>query len=143
VWNIEKGLRLTGEEIAQAERAHGALYHRTLSFFKEYELLLCPTVVAPPFNIDIRYLTQVDGVPFDSYIGWLIMTFATTLMACPAISVPCGFTRTGLPVGMQIIGPPRGEAAVFSTAALFEEIHGFTNYVPIDPRIQPTTNAVH
>ncbi len=137
VWNIEKGLRLTGEEIAQAERARGALYHRTLLFLNKYELLLCPTVVAPPFDVDIRYLTQVDGVPFDSYISWLIMTFATTLMACPAISVPCGFTSAGLPVGMQIIGPPRGEAAVLSTAALFEEMNGFTNYVPIDPRLQP------
>lgn len=142
VWNIEKGLRLTGEEIAQAERAHGALYHRALSFFKEYELLLCPTVVAPPFDINTRYLNKVDGVSFDSYISWLIMTFAITLMACPAISVPCGFTSTGLPIGMQIVGPPRGEAAVFSTAALFEVMHGFTNCVPIDPRINPTMNAV-
>lgn len=54
---------------------------------------------------------------------------------CPAISVPCGFTQTGLPVGLQITGPPRGEASLFSAAALFEEMHGLASRLPIDPRV--------
>jgi amidase len=142
VWNIEKGLRLTGDEIARAERMRGAYYHRTIAFFQDYDLLLCPTVVAPPFDVNIRYLTEIDGVAFDSYISWLVLTFAITLTACPAISVPCGYTPKGLPVGLQIVGPPRGEAAVLGAAALFEDMHGISDRVPIDPRVATAGEAV-
>jgi amidase len=89
--------------------------------------------VAPPFEVNIRYLEEVDDVEFDSYIGWLVLTYAITLTASPAISVPCGFTRAGLPVGLQMIGPPRGEAALLSAAALIEEDLNIANSVPIDP----------
>ena len=135
VWNIEKGLALSGDEISRAELARSDLYYRTVAFFQDYDLLLSPTVAAPPFDVNIRYLTEIEGVSFDSYIGWLVMTFAITLTTCPAISVPCGFTQTGLPVGLQITGPPRGEAPLFSAAALFEEMHGLAGRMPIDPRV--------
>jgi len=134
IWNIEKGLALSADEIGKAERARANLYHSTVGFFKDYDLLICPAVVAPPFDAKTRYLTEVDGVSFDSYIGWLIMTFATTLTACPAISVPCGFTKSGLPVGLQIVGPPKCEDKVLSASALFEQLHGLDQLTPIDPR---------
>jgi amidase len=133
VWNIEKGLALTAEEIGHAERKRARLYHRTVDFFKNYDLLICPTVIAPPFDVNLRYLTEVNGVTFDSYIGWLVLTFATTLIACPSISVPCGFTDSGLPVGLQITGAPRCEDKVLSAAALFEQYKGFERLTPIDP----------
>ena len=136
IWNIEKGLSLSADEIGKAERARANLYHRTVGFFKDYDLLVCPAVVAPPFDVNTRYLTEVDGVTFDSYIGWLIMTFATTLTACPSISVPCGFTKSGLPVGLQILGPPKREDKVLGAAALFEEIHGLDRLMPMDPRVE-------
>jgi amidase len=135
IWNVEQGLGLTGEEIARAERVRGAIYHRMISFFQKYDLLLCPTVLTPPFDVNIRYVTEVEGVALDSYIGWLALTSVITTAACPAISVPCGFTRAGLPVGLQIIGPPKGESAVLGAASLFEGISGVRDVVPIDPRL--------
>jgi amidase len=134
IWNIEKGLALTFGEIRQAERGRAALYARVCAFFERYDLLVCPTVVAPPFDHTIRYLEQVGDVAYDNYVGWLVMTLVITLTACPAISVPCGFTATGLPIGLQIVGPPRGDAAVLSAAALFEQAAGLAGAVPIDPR---------
>jgi amidase len=134
IWNIEKGLALTAEEVGCAERKRAQLYHRVVEFFKTTDLLICPTVIAPPFDVNLRYLPEVDGVRFDSYIGWLILTFATTLIACPSISVPCGFTAAGLPVGIQIIVPPRCEDKVLSAAALFEQHLGLARLTPIDPR---------
>lgn len=133
VWNIERGLRLTAAEIGRAERARGELYRRTAAFLETYDLLLLPTVVAPPFDVDVRYLTEVEGVKFDNYVGWLVLTFAITLTACPAVSVPCGFTQSGLPVGLQMVGRPRGESALLSAAAMFEAAHDFASRVPIDP----------
>ena len=133
IWNIEKGLALTCEDVRRARLAQGELFHRVAEFFQNTDLLLCPAVVAPPFDVNIRYLAEVEDVEFDSYIDWLVLTYAITLTACPAISVPCGFTKTGLPVGLQIIGPPRGEAALLSGATLIEEALDIAKLVPIDP----------
>lgn len=134
IWNIEKSFDLTSADIAAAERARGQLFHRVNAFFDEYDLLVTPTVVAPPFSKDLRYLEEVEGVRFDSYIGWLVMTFVITLTACPAISIPCGFTQGGLPVGLQIVGRCRNEAGVLSAAALFEGEHPQYFNTPVDPR---------
>jgi amidase len=133
---IKKGLALTGKEICWAQRAQANLYHRTVAFFQKYDLLITPTVLAPPFDINMRYLTEIEGVSFNSYVSWLVLTFAITLTSCPAISVPCGFTTGGLPIGLQIIGPPRGEEPLFGAAALFEEMHGLNKRIPINPCVK-------
>ncbi len=141
VWNIEKGLALDAEAIGRAERERGALYQRVAAFFEDYDLLLTPTVVAPPFDVRMRYLTEVGGATFDSYIGWLVLTFAITLTACPALSIPCGFTAAGLPVGLQMVAPPRGEAGLLAAAARFEAQHDLAAMVPILPRAREAGEA--
>jgi len=134
IWNIESGLVLSAADIGAATRARADLFRRTVAFFETYDLLFCPTVLTPPFNHEIRYLTEFDGTKFDNYVDWLILTFVITLTSCPTISVPCGFTRDGLPVGLQIMGPPRADAEVLAAAALVEQTSGLANAVPIDPR---------
>jgi amidase len=91
-------------------------------------------VLCPPFDVDRRYPEELNGVAFEGYMGWLIMTYAVTVTACPALSLPCGFTRDGLPIGLQVIGRPRGEAALFSAAAYIEALLGVAARTPIDPR---------
>ncbi|MDP6706641.1 MAG: amidase family protein [Alphaproteobacteria bacterium] len=139
VWNIEKGLGQDGPTVARAERARGVLYHRVADFFQTYDLLCCPAVMAPPFDIETRYLETVAGVAFDNYVDWMMLTYAITLTECPALSIPCGFTAAGLPVGLQLVAPHRGEAALLAAAARFEDGHDFAAMVPIDPR--PPTGA--
>ncbi len=134
IWNIEHGLALSADQIGRAERQRSALYQRTVAFFERYDLLLTPTSVAPPFSHKLRYLEEIEGQRFETYISWVAPAFAVTLTGCPAISVPCGFTHDGLPVGLQIVGPPRGEAQVLAAARLFEALHGLDRLVPIDPR---------
>jgi amidase len=134
IWNIEKGRKLSIEEIGRAERARGALFHRVLAFFKTYDLLVTPAAVVPPFDKTIKWVTEVDGRRLDDYVGWLILPGAITLAACPAISVPCGFTASGLPIGLQIVGPPHAEARVLAAAKLFEDATGLAERVPLDPR---------
>ena len=134
VWNIEKGLQLTADDFERAELARGALFHRTADFFRRYDLLVCPASAVPPFDVDNRYVTEINGIELDNYISWALITFAITLTASPAISVPCGFTRSGLPVGLQIVGPWAREDAVLSAAALFEQASGLAAQLPIDPR---------
>jgi amidase len=136
IWNIEKGLQLTSEQVSGAEVARGALYHRTTEFFGKYDLLVCPATSVPPFDVDMRYPTEINGVQLETYITWSLITYALTLTACPVISVPCGFTRSGLPVGLQIMAPWAQEHMLLSAAAAFEEASGFTNKLPIDPLVK-------
>jgi amidase len=136
VWNVEKGLALSAADVSRAETARGALYQRTAAFFERYDLLVCPAVLVPPFDVDQRYVTEASGVTFDTYVSWLVMSFALTLTACPAISVPCGFTASGLPVGLQIMAPRADEALLLSAAALFEQASGLASFVPIDPLVR-------
>ncbi len=134
IWNIERGLGLTADEIGRAELARGALYHRVAAFFDDYDLLTCPTVIVPPFDVNTRYIEEVEGHKFDNYVDWLLITSAVTLTSCAAISVPCGFTASGRPVGLQLVAQPRGEAALLGAAALFEDMMGIASQLPIDPR---------
>ena len=134
IWNIEHGLSLGAEEIGRAEVERGGIINRTAKFFEAYDVLVCPTVVSPPFDVDIRYLTEIDGHTFPTYISWLILTFALTLTGCPVVSVPCGFTASGLPVGIQIMAPWREEGYLLGVAALFEQAAGLSGLAPIEPR---------
>lgn len=136
VWNIEEGLRVNVDDIARAERARGELYQRASAFFRTYDILAMPAAPIPPFDHTIRYPETVEGVKMPTYISWARVTFAVTLTSLPAIVVPCGFTKDGLPVGLQLVGPPRGEARLLSAAAMLEAALGLKDATPIDPRVK-------
>lgn len=134
VWNIEKGLRQTADDVIRAERARRALYHRVSAFFETYDLLVCPATPLAPFPVEIAYPETIAGVQAETYIDWIGICFAVTLTSCPVVAIPAGFTASGLPVGLQLVGRPRGEAALLGAAALFEQATGLDRRVPIEPR---------
>ena len=134
IWNIEKGLALTVDDIAKAESQRGALFHRMNDFLHHYDALLCPATIVPPFAVEQRFPTHCNGVEFETYVDWLLIVAVATLCACPAISIPCGFTTAGLPVGLQIIGPNRGEAKLLAVAKYAEDVLDLSSITPIDPR---------
>jgi amidase len=134
IWNIEEGLKLTVDQLQRALAQRTAMMERALEFFKTYDLLLCPATIVPPYAIENRYVAECDGHKFDNYVQWLGIVYAITLACCPALSLPCGFTESGLPVGLQMIGPPRGEAQLLAGAKLLEDILGVRGSTPIDPR---------
>jgi amidase len=133
VHNAEAGLAIGPEELTAAENARDALYFRMIEFFNGYDFLVCPTAPVPPFGLQIRYPDSLNGVPFRSYISWLKLTFAITLSGCPAISLPCGFTGSGAPVGLQIVAPPRAERRLLSFASHLEGLLECSTSVPIEP----------
>jgi amidase len=134
IWNIEKGLALTPADITKAEAQRVALVQRTVKFFETYDLLLCPATIVAAFPIEQRYLAECNGQKLDTYIDWLAIVYAITLACCPALSMPCGFTSEKLPVGLQVVGPPRGEARVLAGAKMIEDMLGLRGMTPIDPR---------
>ncbi len=134
VGNVERGLALDRHEIFHAERVRWHLAHRISDFFDTHDVLLCPSASIPPFPIEQRYVTEIDGAPCETYIDWFAITFALTMTACPVLTLPCGFTREGLPVGLQLMGKPRGEAALLAAASRLESLLGIAPRLPIDPR---------
>ena len=134
IGNIERGLNIMPSQIFEAERVRIELFKKILAFFETHDFLICPAASIAPFSVDQRYVTEIDGKPCATYIDWFSITFALTMTSCPTISVPCGFTSEGLPVGIQIMGKPRGEAALLLVAKQFEQAIGIAAQLPIAPR---------
>lgn len=134
VWNIERGLALSADEIGWAERERSLLVGRMAAYFREHDLLLTPAAIVPPFDVKIRYLENLGDHRFPTYIDWVGITYAISLTGCPALSLPCGFTQSGLPVGLQMVAPPRGEARLLAAARALENILGVRDLVPLEPR---------
>ncbi len=134
IWNIEEGLKLSINQLERAEAQRVAMAARTLEFFKTYDLLLSPATIVAPFPVEHRYVAECAGRKFDNYVQWLGIVYAITLVCCPALSLPCGFTNSGLPVGLQMVAPPRGEAQLLAGARALEDILGVCGTTPIDPR---------
>ena len=98
-----------------------------------YDLLLTPATIVPPYPVERRFVEQCAGHTFETYIDWLAIAYAITLVSLPALSLPCGFTKSGLPVGLQMVGKPRGEAGLLSAAGVLQDSLGIPTG-PIDPR---------
>ncbi|MGY1615978.1 amidase [Geodermatophilus sp. SYSU D00691] len=124
-WNAEMGAKLTGADVARAEVAHTQLYERVVAFFERYDVLLAPTTQVLPFPVELEYPTEIGGVPQENYLEWMRSCTVITPTGCPALSVPGGFTPDGLPVGLQIVGPPRADRRVLEVGHAFEQATRF------------------
>jgi amidase len=121
--NIEAGLKLTVRDIAAAERKRAELWNRCRVLFERIDLLLTPTTPVQPFPVEQNYPETIAGRKLATYIDWIAPTFLVTLCGLPAASVPCGCTSTGLPIGLQIIGPRFAEPQILRLAKLVEEMN--------------------
>jgi amidase len=125
VWNIEHGQRLTAHDLGRAQARRTALFHRVAAFMETYEFLVCPVNQVPPFPVEQRYVEEIAGVKMETYIDWMESCYYITAVGLPAISVPCGFTPDGLPVGVQIVGRHHDDFGVLQLAHAFEAATGF------------------
>jgi amidase len=131
VWNIERGLALTPDDIARAAAAQVGLAARVVEFFDCYDFLVLPVVQVPPFAVETEWVRAIDGVEMHTYVDWMATCYAVSCMGVPAISVPCGFTPDGLPIGLQIVGGPRRDRAVLELARAFERRTEFALRRPV------------
>ena len=121
IWNIEAGRKLTGPQIGAAEAKRSALFGRMHEFMRRYEFLILPVNQVPPFDVDQPYVREINGVAMQTYIDWMKSCYFITVTGHPAISVPCGFTAEGLPVGVQIVGRHQDDFGVLQLAHAFEQ----------------------
>jgi len=125
IWNIEEGKRLTGSQVARAERKRTDLFHRMRAFFERYDYLVCPVAQVLPFDVNTEYPMQIEGRPLSNYIEWMRSCYRISATTLPAISVPAGFSAGGLPVGLQIVGRHLDDFGVLQVAYAFEQATHF------------------
>ena len=130
VENTEQGLALTPREIAQGEVARTRQWHRVREFLAERDVWIMPTMAVPAFPVEHPHVMEIDGKPVGKAMQRSFLTYAFSVLGLPAISIPCGFTPGGLPIGLQIVGKRRGEAAVLRAAAAFEAVHPWAQHIP-------------
>lgn len=124
-WNARQGQQLSAPQISRAQVKRSELFHRVREFLDVYDCLLLPTAQVPPFPIEQEYPREINGESMHTYIDWMMSCAFITVTGLPAISVPCGFTSAGLPVGLQMVGRPRGEFALLQLAYAFQEATRF------------------
>jgi amidase len=121
VWNIEEGLKLSGLDVSRAQAQRAVLFHRVREFLECYDFLVLPVSQVVPFPVEVEWVKEINGIEMDTYIGWMMSCSFISLTAHPAMSVPCGFTPEGLPVGIQIVGRYRREMELLQFAHAFEQ----------------------
>jgi amidase len=121
VWNIEQGLKLSSPDAKRAEANRGKLCRRVAQFMGRYEFLVLPVSQVAPFPVEVDWVREICGVEMETYIDWMATCYAITVTGLPAISVPCGFTENGLPIGLQIVGRHQREFDVLQLAFAFEQ----------------------
>ncbi|TNF90187.1 MAG: amidase, partial [Gammaproteobacteria bacterium] len=129
-WNVQKGLSQSGIEVARAEIAHTTIYRRVLAFFEDWDFLVLPSTQVLPFPKDEDWVREIEGTRFENYLQWMEICSAITVTGCPSISMPCGFSPEGLPVGLQIVGPPLADLKVLKMARAFEAATGVAAKAP-------------
>jgi len=120
-FEVAQAERITGSDIGRALARQARMHEQSRQFFERYDYFILPVTQVAPFDVMVPYPTSVAGVPMATYVDWMRSCWYVTFMSNPAISVPGGFTPSGLPVGLQIVGRHRDEWSVLQLAHAFEE----------------------
>jgi amidase len=120
-YEVAQAERYTGADVGRAMARHARLYNQSREFFERFDYFVLPVTQVLPFDVNTHYPTSVAGVAMSDYVDWMQSCSYITMMANPAISVPGGFSESGLPVGLQIVGRHRDEWSVLQMAHAFEQ----------------------
>ncbi len=122
---VEQGLKLSAADVARANSAHSLAWEHWRQFTEKYDFFVVPSTQVPPFDVKTPWVREINGVKFTNYIEWMKCCWMITITEAPSISMPCGFTPEGLPVGLQIVGRHRGERRILEMAHAFEQATRF------------------
>src|SRR2546421_822038 len=120
-WHVEEGRKLTGPYLSRVESKRTALYQRMREFMEKYEFFILPVNQGLPFDVKTHYPVEIAGVKMENYIAWMKSAYYISVAGNPAISVPCAFSESGLPIGIQIVGRHNDDWGVLQMAYAFEQ----------------------
>lgn len=129
-WEIAEAARQSAVDVARASKLQDQMWEQSRRFFERYDFFILPVTQVSPFDSTTEYPTTINGTKMETYIDWMRSCWYVTFMASPAMSVPAGFTKGGLPVGIQIVGRARDDWGVLQMANAFERVTRFGKRAP-------------
>ncbi len=130
-WEVERGSKLTGADIAHAHSLRSAAWDRMRVFQQKHEYFIAPTCQVLPYDLSNPYPAEINGTKMSTYIEWQKSCILISALENPALSIPCGFSPDGLPVGLQIVGRHRDEFSVLQLAYAYEQATQFGRRRPV------------
>ena len=130
VWNIEKGNGLKVSDLVKAEEIRKKIYENTINYFKEYDLLISPSSIVPPFRNDINWVKKVGNTEFDNYVSWMMIAACISLTSCPSLAMATSFSLDGCPFGVQLVASPNREDVLLSFAKELEDNINIKSLLP-------------
>jgi amidase len=130
IWEAESGAALTADDLAAASAERTLWYQAVLRLFERYDYLLLPSAQVFAFAIETRWPEEIAGRAMDTYHRWMEVVIPVTMSGCPSLNVPVGFSETGLPMGLQIVGPAQAELACLQLAQAYDGVTGWVKNRP-------------
>jgi amidase len=130
-WHVEEGRKLTGPYLSRVELKRSALYQRMREFMDKYEFFVLPVNQVLPFDVTQHYPTEINGVKMENYLAWMKSACYITVTGNPAASVPCAYSKSGLPIGIQIVGRNHDDWGVLQMAFAFEQARNLEKRKPV------------
>ncbi|MCO5397638.1 amidase [Ralstonia soli] len=125
IWEIENGLKLTAAEVYQASINRSAWYQALNTLFQQYDYLVLPSAQVFPFDAKLHWPKEINGKPMDTYHRWMEVVIGGSLSGLPVLNVPAGFGPTGLPMGLQVMGPAQADLSVLQIGYAYEQASGY------------------
>ena len=130
-WHVKEGRKLTGPYLSRIEARRSALFERMCNFKGEYDFFVLPVNQVLPFDVNTHYPTEIAGVPMENYLAWMKSAYYISAAGNPAMSVPCAFSASGLPIGIQIVGRHHDDWGVLQLGYAFEQATGIGKRRPV------------
>jgi amidase len=130
-WHVEEGRKLTGPYLSRVEMKRSALYQRVREFLEQYEFFILPVNQVLPFDVTQHYPTEINGVKMENYLAWMKSAYYISATGNPAASVPCAYAKSGLPIGIQIVGRNHDDWGVLQMAFAFERARNLEKRRPV------------
>ena len=129
-WHVDQGRKLTGPYLSKVEAKRTALYQRMRQFMDRYEFFILPVNQVLPFDVKMHYPIEISRVKMETYVDWMRSAYYVSVVGNPAISVPCAFSQSGLPIGIQIVGRHNDDWGVLQMAYAFEQATNIGKHRP-------------
>lgn len=111
---------ISGLDVYNGSVKRTAMYQAFRQLFETYDYVVLPTAQLFPFDADLTWPRSINGVEMSSYHRWMEVTSIGTLIGAPTLAMPAGFSSSGLPIGLQVIGRNHDDAAVLDLAQAWE-----------------------
>ena len=126
VWEIERGLKLSGLDVFNASKIRSAWHQELRRLFEQYDYFVMPATQVFPFTAELHWPQEIAGKKMDTYHRWMESVVPVTMLGLPTLAAPAGFGPTGLPAGIQIIGPSQADWSVLQMGHAYDQAGGFS-----------------